>query len=929
MKGFLLTGVLLLLLIFGISQTGKPSLDKYALYKEAVKLTEDARNLSGSQNFSGAEETAIYNKALASFIELTAGLQAGDSLRYYAFLQAGYIYEEKESRDSALFCYQMAIREKKMNSNAADSLLFQPYLFAGSIHYAQNHFDSALYYYNLAAGVAEQYKNKIAEVQRLWNRLGAMQYETGNYKQALNYFELALQSLNPKDPDFDVFQQNYKINIATALLKLEMLDEAKTRFLALLSAKHYTSEICMNLGSISLSQQQPAAAISWFNKTIPGERNELLYHSKLARAFLEAGRQDSAAAHVQEAEKLFNRQQTSRNYAWGMALEVKAELAMAAGRTAAAIPVLQQAIIQYHNSFSDSSQNANPTRFSGAFSYIQLFNALAAKAGAFHSLYKETNTTEILINALSTWEAAFRLAAWVERTYTSDEARLFLGSIKHQVHSKPIDICLYLFEKTGEITYLEKAFYFDQVNKASVLTVNQEETEWKQQLQNSPELLQEEIRLKKEITRLSLRLPRIKDSATQAVIQQQLRAAEISLEKAQEKLAADPVLARFENSNTIPDVSSVQRKLDNNSVLLSYHLAKNELILFLISNKKFEFYRTDIDPLFFERISLFKKELQPAAEGQRYEGSNQAVTLYKLLIQPALPALKEYSRLVIIPDDELHLLPFEALQDEKKKFLVEQFAVQYQYSTTLFGQHTPLHGKQQALAMAPFATYTSPSGLNTLPASLEEITALKGMILTDSAATRSQFIRYCNSYPVLHLATHARVNNDTPAHSYIAFYPGKKKEDALLYAGEIANLRLDSVQLVILSACETGSGKLVRGEGLMSLSRSFAYAGCPDIITSLWKAGDQTTAYITRRLHYYMEKGFSKDKALQQAKLDLLHSNDVDPRLKAPGYWAHLIYIGNYEEDRGSRNWWWIAISIIAGTIAYKLLKRKRNVQIS
>lgn len=927
MKGFLFTCTLLLLLILGISQTGKPSLDKYALFREAEKLAEEARNISLKDDYSAAEEAGIYRKALALYIQLMDGLQAGDSLRYYAFLHAGYIYEEKESRDSALFCYRMAIREKELNHNAADSLLFQPYLFAGSIHYAQNHFDSALYYYNLAAGVAEQYNNKVAEVQRLWNRLGAMHYETGNYKQALNYFELALQSLNPEDPDLDVFQQNYKINIATALLKLEMLDEARTRFLALLPTKHYTSEICMNLGSISLSQQQPAAAISWFNKTIPGERNELLYHSKLARAFLEAGRQDSAAAHVRDAEAIFNRQQTSRNYAWGMALEVKAELAMAAGRTAEAIPVLQQAIIQYHNSFSDSSRNTNPTWFNGAFSYIQLFNALAVKAGAFQTLYKETNTTETLIDALNTWDAAFRLAAWVERTYTSDEARLFLGSIKHQVHNKPIDLCLYLYEKTEAITYLEKAFYFDQVNKASVLTLNQEENEWKQQLKNSPELLQEEQRLKKEITRLSLRLPRIKDSTTQSVIQQQLRTAEISLEKTQEKLAADPALARFENSNKIPDVSSVQRKLDNNSVLLSYHLAKNELILFLISNKKFGYYRTDIDPLFFERISLFKKELQPGAEGQRYEGSNQATALYKLLIQPALPALKEYSRLVIIPDDELHLLPFEALQDEKKKFLVEQFAVQYQYSTTLFGLHDPLHGKQQALAMAPFTSYSNPTGLSALPSSREEISALKGMILTDTAATRSRFIRYCNSYPVLHLATHARVNNDTPAHSYIAFYPGKKQEEALLYASEIANLRLDSVQLVILSACETGSGKLVRGEGLMSLSRSFAYAGCPDIITSLWKAEDQTTAYITRRLHYYMEKGFSKDKALQQAKLDFLHSTDVDPRLKAPGYWAHLIYIGNYEEDRGSRNWWWIALSIIAGTIGYKLFKRKRNVK--
>jgi CHAT domain-containing protein len=199
---------------------------------------------------------------------------------------------------------------------------------------------------------------------------------------------------------------------------------------------------------------------------------------------------------------------------------------------------------------------------------------------------------------------------------------------------------------------------------------------------------------------------------------------------------------------------------------------------------------------------------------------------------------------------------------------------------------------------------------------------LKGQVLTDSAATRKNFLQLANSYPILHLATHASVNNDTPAHSYIAFYPAGR--DFKLYAGEIATLRLDSVKLVILSACETGAGQLVKGEGLMSLSRAFAYAGCPDIITSLWKAEDKTTSFITQRLHYYLEKRYSKDKALQQAKLDLMKSNEIDPRFKTPDYWAHLIYIGNYEEDRGSKAWWWIALTIIGGAFLYKMIGRRK-----
>ncbi len=282
---------------------------------------------------------------------------------------------------------------------------------------------------------------------------------------------------------------------------------------------------------------------------------------------------------------------------------------------------------------------------------------------------------------------------------------------------------------------------------------------------------------------------------------------------------------------------------------------------------------------------------------------------------------------MIIPDDELNYLPFEALQDENKKYLLEQFSVQYQFSTALFGDNPQSGYLAKSLAFAPFINAGFPEDAagtfySVLPASKDEVENLNGKILTDTSATKKNFLRHSNSYPLLHLATHATVNNDTPAHSFIAFYPHDR--DYKLYAGEIASLRLDSVKLVILSACETGTGKLIKGEGLMSLSRAFAYAGCPDIITSLWKAEDRTTSFITQRLHYYLEKRYSKDMALQQAKLDLLKSNEIDPRYKTPDYWAHLIYIGNYEEDRGSKTWWWIALAIIGGAFLYKMVRRKK-----
>ena len=112
----------------------------------------------------------------------------------------------------------------------------------------------------------------------------------------------------------------------------------------------------------------------------------------------------------------------------------------------------------------------------------------------------------------------------------------------------------------------------------------------------------------------------------------------------------------------------------------------------------------------------------------------------------------------------------------------------------------------------------------------------------------------------------------------------------------------------------------------MSLSRAFAYAGCPNIITSLWKAEDKTTAWLTNKLHHYLDKGYTTDKALQQAKLDLLKSDEIDPRFKTPDCWAHLLFIGNYERKNSLINWWWIAISIIIAALIYIITKKKEAV---
>jgi CHAT domain-containing protein len=260
--------------------------------------------------------------------------------------------------------------------------------------------------------------------------------------------------------------------------------------------------------------------------------------------------------------------------------------------------------------------------------------------------------------------------------------------------------------------------------------------------------------------------------------------------------------------------------------------------------------------------------------------------------------------------------------------MLNQFAISYNYSANFFGDQKLKADKgYQVLAMAPFAeTKNQHIVLPLLPSSADEIKYLPGKILFGAAANKSDFVASCGQFSIVHLATHAVANDTDPLGSYIEFYGVKSDADTLhrLYEQEIYNLDMKQARLLILSACETGNGSLVNGEGIISLSRAFSYAGCKSVITSLWKADDIATSFIVKRLHLYLQKGLATDEALQKAKIDYLNSNDIDERFKTPAYWAHLILIGQHQPLIETGISWYIILTaiLLTGLFAFFLIKK-------
>jgi CHAT domain-containing protein/Tfp pilus assembly protein PilF len=931
MYKFFLSILLFGALILCFSQNHQPS--RSSLLKEylvAGKTFQQADQLSikaGDNEQLQGKADEIFKQSRIAFTKIIpAAIKEGyDSLVFFASLRAGYISFYLDEQLPAKQDYLAAIALKQKLPAIPDSFLFVHLIYTGGIYYNQGQYDSAVYFYKKAEEIKDKYTVTLNESQRLYNRLGVMYYETGNYRKARNYFEKAISVLSATDRANKALLANYRINIASLLVKLEELGEAKTVYRSVLPL--FSNEVYHNLGIISIKEANYKQAIEYLYKVnYIGDKKyvDLCYNFGMAWASL--GNHDSSEHYFKKAldENLkWNGQR--KNVTYGLILKFRADQHARERRYMDAVKMYQQAIIQFDNNYSDTNIYKSPMHFSGLFSYINLFNTLVAKGDVLEKLYQFEKNITVLEASLDAYKSAFILAEYVEETYNSDDARQFLGKIKYSVHSDPIDICLTLYDLTRKKDYLEDAWLFDQRNKASVLSLNVIENEWKNSLKGEDKVLRREISLKSAITRLILKAAGLTDSVQLLQINTGIRDNEIELEKTREIIKNDPAWQQRNLAEIIPRVTDLQKKLDNTTALLSFHLSETELLTFIITNNQFEFHRAAINQDFYSEIESFRAALQNTPAGERYNGAISSMNLYRALILPLHDKIAHINRLVIIPDDELNYLPFEALQDENRKYLVEKYAVQYQYSAALLGYDDKERPAIQTLAFAPFAftKYTDSAGhvLNSLPASIEEVNKLKGMVFTDSVATKANFLRAANQYPVIHLATHASVNNIDPARSFIAFYPSGN--DFKLYAEEIYNLKLDSTQLIILSACETGTGQLVKGEGLMSLSRAFAYAGCPNVITSLWKAEDKTTAFITRRVHDYLDKGFTKDLALQHAKLDLLNSKETDPRFKTPDYWSNLIFIGNYTPNHYESKWQWVAIGVILVLLGYYFIKRK------
>jgi CHAT domain-containing protein len=336
-----------------------------------------------------------------------------------------------------------------------------------------------------------------------------------------------------------------------------------------------------------------------------------------------------------------------------------------------------------------------------------------------------------------------------------------------------------------------------------------------------------------------------------------------------------------------------------------------------------------------------------------------AHALYKMVFAPVESLLTE-KELLIIPDGALHKVNFEALlvkpdaKDFRQNLLIQRYAIAYLLSATTAVQFSELdqHRATGVLAMAPGfddelkQRYTStvsdtaqldrdylryvrqPFALSSAQG-LGDLLSAKVMVRGE--ASEKHFRELAREYGILHLGTHAEMNGNAPMYS--RFILSKESDDldaavdGYLHAYEIYELDLRA-QLAVLTACETGAGRNDDGEGVRSLGYSFAYAGCPSLVVSLWNIDEKVSSEIITRFYEHLANGLPKHMALRQAKLD--HLNNATDELALPYYWAGMVLVGDVapvQVGTGAIRYAWLALGALAITLAVVLLLRRRKVR--
>ena len=772
------------------------------------------------------------------------------------------------------------------------------YNYLGQIYWRKGDFDQASAYYLKALDIIKlKYGENHGQVASLYNNLGILQENQDRYAQALEYYFDAVRVREKVNGEMHASMANHLNNIGQAYQRLQDYDKA---------IEYHTRALKIRLAV--QGERHPAVSTVYRALGIVAELKEDL---PLAVSYLEQ------ALALQLATFGENHPETILQY------ERLSEYHRRIGNCTEAIDYAYKSLQSNLLGFEVTPEHPFPPE--GAYirypdNFITSLNTLAMAY-----VYCGKEDTVLLKQALKCCERAIAEIELVTRNYRQKGSQLVLIGRNYILYETAIRSLLELASLHPNPAYQEQAFLLAERGKAVLFRQSLQASEAARFSGLPAGVVELEQRLKNQVLTFETRIyeENQKSGGDQPVKIKALRDTLFQLRLQYDSLLtnleqAHPEYYQLKYATFLPKVADMQQRIPEETTFLEYYVGYNQVYAFLLDNEQLEVKLLEVPAdTIRKQIDLFRSQLYAYyldETEKKWDFRPLSQTLYQELIAPVAKAI--HSRLVIIPDGTLGYLPFEVLMDSTEQYLIEKHSISYGRAAYLDlypreQSRMPLAPVGKLLAFAPKfeeqkrvlstaeatrSGYFGPLMYNSIEVNeIQDIWG--GTILTGSRATQRQFHQLAPRYQVIHLSSHGKVNDQHPEYSFLAFHsPGDTlridsftvPNVSALYLSELYRLNLQA-EMVVLSACETGVGKLYQGEGISSLAQGFFYAGAESIITTLWQVNDQSSAQFMQQFYAYLRQGMSKDAALRQVKLNFISEKED------PYYWAPYVALGDMQ----------------------------------
>ncbi|WP_106791140.1 CHAT domain-containing protein [Aquimarina sp. Aq78] len=766
-----------------------------------------------------------------------------------------------------------------------------------------------------------------------YNNIGLIYQFKGEYDKALLFYKKTIANyLNTLGRNHSAVARTFN-NIANTYkakeeygLTLDYYQKALSIRLNTQGEYHSdTSYTYLDMGDLYVLKKDYTTALRFYQKTLKVQKRlfrESRYYisdvlDKIGNLYMEQEKYDKALEYLQKSITIRLRTDGNHHPRTAKSYNQIAELYHQTKKNKKAIQYYEKAITANTNPDVKSSDE-DSLNLGDYMDLNALLTTFYGKARVLQGRFSVNNNPSDLKESVVVFQKADNLMQGIRESLHTYQDKLTFAKQAQKVYAGAIQAQLLLHQIDQKQESLHQAFYYAEKSKANTLKELLAESNARSFSGLPKTILDLEQHLKSERSfyiseRIQERSQQIADTAKITTYENKL----FDLDRKQDSLTQIieknyPKYYQLKHQNKIISVADIQKKLGENTILLEFFVSDNSTYAFTISKKEIKV------------TTLLTTELNKNIEALRAAivAKNTIVfktisyALYSQLIAPVKDKIKG-DQLIIIPDGSLWHLNFDVLltkndlsYDPKAlSYLLKEYAISYASSANLlfvpFKSGLQSKKRQECLAFSfsdgeIIDTKTmSLAALRAtnydLPGTRKEIKAISdiidGQYYFGSQAIEANFKKKASQYSILHLALHGDVDNEHPENSKLLFTKGNDTiEDSYLYSHELFAMNIPA-ELTVLSACNTGSGKIAQGEGVMSLGNAFQYAGTKSLLLSSWEISDQTTPELMRLFYTNLKEGMHKARALQQAKIQYLntaHINRTDPF-----YWGGFYLVGD------------------------------------